>query len=719
VSEQPDIETLKEILASASDWRKRREALLELRQIGGDEVKEAIANALLDENPHVGEYAAQSLVDFGSSVVPQLTSALDHADERVLPSILYTLEEIGDASALPAIEKLIEHPYPRVSGFALCAFCKLAPHEQAVPYLLRGLQSELTGLQDRCAEIITPLHIEEAVPHLLKIVLSSGSHVMSDAGSSAAIALGRLGNAGLEALLEASRHIDDKVRRNAARGLGESNDPGALERLAELLHDEDSLSVADAIQSLSKLNHPGTYELLLPLLDGPKVPRNLFHALGQTGDLQAVPMLMEQLRKGRDGSTGLRILGEEHWGIEPLERDMTHIPEVMAAARNDPDKHVRILAIWVLSSIGSRYEHLRTSWLRTNETTEGLEVPEVYLEARDLVIELLHNKDADIRLSAIHVLSTLGDQHVLVEIAKHLWDRDYLIARKAISLVTKIARSEHCDLSPLVPTYINLLEMRKHPLRASAIFALGRIANEASITALLKLLADEEDPHRKIVIRALSSGTPDRIVPALLALLDDEISPKLRAAVVFSLSMCQHGLKTNDKRILETMIRVLNDLGPDPGETYDARSQASTSLLLMRDEGSIPAMMHAIDHAPEWQIRMYAVETLGKIGSHRDAAERLYPLLEHRDSLIRTVAADSLGYIGADADDEPLRDEIVKKLIPKLDDEGKGYMLRPSVTFAAGRSLYFIGTNRALDALKEREAYERKQVTRDKPKEEQ
>ena len=150
VSEQNDIETLKQTLTTALDWRQRTKALHGLADIGNSDARDAIVGALFDENPHVGEYAAQVLFEFGPDVVHQLTDALEHADERVLPTILNTLRRIGDPSAWPAMEKLIDHPDAHVSDTALCYFCEIAPRDQAVPYFLKGLQNENYLVQNRC-----------------------------------------------------------------------------------------------------------------------------------------------------------------------------------------------------------------------------------------------------------------------------------------------------------------------------------------------------------------------------------------------------------------------------------------------------------------------------------------------------------------------------------------------------------------------------------------
>jgi hypothetical protein len=88
-------------------------------------------------------------------------------------------------------------------------------------------------------------------------------------------------------------------------------------------------------------------------------------------------------------------------------------------------------------------------------------------------------------------------------------------------------------------------------------------------------------------------------------------------------------------------------------------------------------------------------------GDSRSCAQRLYSLLDHEDSVVRTVAANELGFVGTGTVDEELRSEIVERLIPKLKDLGRGHLLRPTVASAAAKSLHFIGTKAAQDALDE------------------
>lgn len=705
MSDDNRIAELEHLLFNEQDWRKRQTAAHELCRIDSRQAWDLIGKALLDENIHVAETAADLLADYGCDALPHLLTGLSKANEHVLPMILNSIGRIGDRTAAPFVEKLISHTDDYVRGVALAVLSDLAEPQDVIPHLLAGLQSTSRSLQERCAELIGPLRVPEAVPYLREIVLNKDQFTTLMAGRSAAIALGKIGGSAIDILLEASHHEMYEIRQNAAVALGESDDSRAFTRIVELLNDESHMVASNAVHGLEKLDHPATFELLLPLLDRPGVNQSALPLLGETGDLRAIPILIERLRQRQhNADRGLYQFSHKYWGTKPLERDMTILPEVMQAAKESPDKRIRIAAIWALANFGYDYYRLREVWMAEHESTHGLEVPEIYLEIRDLVISLLREEDSDIQISALHALVNSADQETLPELVHYLLHPDIIIAEKALEVIGRVEHLEQLNLESIVP---NLLEVLKRDdselLRRSAIQHLGLIANKQAIEALLSLVNDEHEPLRDVAANALG-GAGSQSLPLLLSLVTDDASPDVRWKAAWAIHTYVMRTMTKDKAIADVMARALRDIGSAPDETYPIRQWATYTLARLGDETAIPALLEAIEKSPEWQIKMHAINALGGIGDPRLAAERLYRLLEHSESIVRTVAANRLGFIGTKSEDEELRNEIVEQLIPKLGDIGEGHLMRPTVGYAAATSLYYIGTRRALDALDERQA---------------
>src|SRR5262249_34599504 len=124
------------------------------------------------------------------------------------------------------------------------------------------------------------------------------------------------------------------------------------------------------------------------------------------------------------------------------------------------------------------------------------------------------------------------------------------------------------------------------------------------------------------------------------------------------------------------------------------------ALIALKSEQALPALYKVVNHGSTWQRRKYATDAIGSVGTEREIADRMFELLGHEHDTVRTTASERLGYLGAQSQDLDLRDYIVTNLIDRLYDKGAGYHYSPTVAHMASRSLYFIGTTEAIEALK-------------------
>jgi hypothetical protein len=106
----------------------------------------------------------------------------------------------------------------------------------------------------------------------------------------------------VDRLVRALDDADPEVREQAVKGLGETRSEEALTPLLRELADEESDVRAEAAESIGKLRHPGGVEPLLQALAAPdvRIATSAARALGDIGGIVVKDRLFEHLAKGPD-----------------------------------------------------------------------------------------------------------------------------------------------------------------------------------------------------------------------------------------------------------------------------------------------------------------------------------------------------------------------------------------------------------------------------------
>ena len=161
-------------------------------------------------DPDVRSACVQGLTEFAENDTPPkpLLDALSDAEPGVVLSGTFALHYFPDARAWKP----------------LCDFIDSGKN----PFFGSNAISALGRMGD-----------ERAVPTLKRVLLDRASPFPQNFGNAAG-ALAQCGPAGIDALLEGSRHSDARIRLAATIGLDLSGDAKAAARLNELEHDSDS-----------------------------------------------------------------------------------------------------------------------------------------------------------------------------------------------------------------------------------------------------------------------------------------------------------------------------------------------------------------------------------------------------------------------------------------------------------------------------------------------
>jgi len=108
-------------------------------------------------------------------------------------------------------------------------------HPAAIPYLMKLIDNEETGLDLRALSALGKINHPEAIPHLTRILKENRSGV---------------------------------IRAKAAKALGKFDDPGSISVLRQALHDEDEFVRHHAAESLSEINHADVIPALVEVMEG-------------------------------------------------------------------------------------------------------------------------------------------------------------------------------------------------------------------------------------------------------------------------------------------------------------------------------------------------------------------------------------------------------------------------------------------------------------------
>ena len=122
---EPKPKTLAELETSlkSGDHRDRLDAVYELHQSDDRAVIPLLLHALDDESDQIRQFAIQGLGRLGATdAVSKICTHLTSTDELgIITNSIIALDEIGDASATPALIHATHHAVPHVRRDAICA----------------------------------------------------------------------------------------------------------------------------------------------------------------------------------------------------------------------------------------------------------------------------------------------------------------------------------------------------------------------------------------------------------------------------------------------------------------------------------------------------------------------------------------------------------------------------------------------------------------------
>jgi HEAT repeat protein len=220
----------------------------------------------------------------------------------------------------------------------------------------------------------------------------------------------------VETLIEQLHGSDWTARCDAARLLGQSRDPRAVDALLPDLNDSDWRVRRNAAQALGALRDKRAVEPLIQALKDRTmtVRQRAIVALGRIQDIRALPALLEILLENRhesyDANKAIHKFGKKA------------IPEIAKAFEKTNDQQLMLLLIEM------KYEG-----------------------AFELILKLLESGEPSARLTAIQEMGKLGDKKAVPYLIPQLENDDPAIQSVVVQALGKLGAIE------TVPAMLNLL----------------------------------------------------------------------------------------------------------------------------------------------------------------------------------------------------------------------------------------------------------------------
>lgn len=615
------------------------------------------------------------------------------------------------------ILSLLEHSDPESlrEGAQLAGDEKMA---EAIPALVRNMSSTNIGVQEAVdhslrkiggpavVQAVIPMLRSENVPvrnlamdllrELGRSDLAAVEKLLHDEDADirifAADILGSMRSARVVAPLCTALLQDPEVnvRYQAAVSLGILAFPESARCLNTSLGDEEWVQFA-AIEALTKIRDASSTRPMLQALDQATdlVAASMVDALGEMGDLKAVPLLLKRMESSPTplcnkivraimnimGPHSLSLLGKK-----ACERLVGYLPSALA----DEDPEIQDAAVKGFAALGGEgaTAHVLQHAAGLNPEREPERIA-VAIEAMvkigpspELEKALKEGDDLPMQI-AMDVLLRQSPETAVPLVMDAFWNRSRDMQRTMIVELATHASSEHQDF------FMDILSRHKdgNVLRGALLF-LGRKGDpqkvfpvltpmldhpyddvkESALDALIALHTDDVESffkhlassgdalHRMMGIYGLGHFELSSTFEALKNALDDEASEVRKVAVLAFGKSCPLS-----REALSAIEKKLDD------DNSEVRMAVFDTLGVCSDERYTSSLILGLNDPDAW-VRVRCAERLGENKEH-EAVEPLVGMLEDDNPLIVIKVIEALGNIGGETS--------FKALFPLLDHPDK------------------------------------------------
>lgn len=598
--------------------------------------------------------------------------------------------------------------------------------EAAVPHLVRHLQSQNIGVQEAVDNALRKIGGAAAVAGVIPLLRSDDApirnismDILRDIGRDEFDALKQLlhdedpdirifasdilGTSGsilaVPALCEALlRDPEVNVRYQAAVSLGTLAFPEAADCLNKAMQDEEWVQFS-VIEALIKIRAESSVNALVKALDTTSdlVASMIVDALGEMGNLKAVPLLLKRIEKS---PTPLRnkivraivsILGKKSLSLLG-EREQQRLGAYLLAALDDEDEEVQDAAMVGLASLGQAEATVAVLRLaarldpdRDHERLEAAIRCIGGIGFNEAVEEALSDENESTILMVVEAAADMNPAEIVPALKRIFWDKGRDAQRAIATQLARIASLEDVDF------FLDLLERAEdaHVIKAALHF-LGHRARPAGVGERMLALLDH--PYDDVKEAALEACIALQDVSLCASFRERFHSGDPLQRMMATYAMGRLDVDGN----LDVLREALVDDVPDVRKVALEALAGTCPITPEHLELVVPLM-----HDPVREVRLALVDLFGAC-PEESVIGHLLEALDDEDDWVRVRAIEALGRLG--------RKECVTPLIERVD--GAGNLVLLKIIEALGS----IGGNmafRALLALMEHEDPEIQQAAED------
>ena len=628
-----------------------------------------------------------------------LCAKLEETDSATLREAAYHAGELQCKEALPLLVKLLTSDNLGVQEAAEQALRKI-PDPSTVRAVLPLLESDNVAVRNLAMDILRQLGSRD-----LDSLLEMLERPDPDLRIFAADILGATGDVRAVRVLCRVLLNDSEVnvRYQAAVALGDIASPAAAQCLNKALGDDEWVQFS-VIEALIKIRDESSVDALVGFLGkgSELVDSMIVEALGEAGNLKAVPMLLESLEPSNPALRNkivqalVKLLGERTLTLlSPREQKM--LRSSLSSALEDEDTEVQDAAVLGLSYLGDEQATAGILNLaaaldqdKDPERFEGMVQAMVAIGLNDRLALALRGDDPLVASLALRVLKELDGPEATSLMMEVFWDKERDLQRELSGVLSETAGPEavgffrqvlsaHGDghvikqalkylgekqrVHEATEEILAFLEHRFDDVKEAALEASIHLANQAVMSRFEEMFESSEPLHRLMAVYAFGNVDIEAYMERLEKALHDPV-PDIRkialeavgstcATSPGALSLLKDRLHDDNVEVRKALMEVLGSCRhPDAGcyllnalrdEDDWVKIRALESLADQDEAPPLEPVAELLNH-PNKLIVLKAVETLGKIGDS-DSFEMLLQLLEQEDPEIQGVAQEAVDRI--------------------------------------------------------------------------
>ena len=607
-------------LLGDKDWRVRKTIVDGFVRDPRGEVIEKLLDALADpENAGRRNSATEAMVRIGDATVPAIVRRLQsHPESDVRLSLVNLLGDLRNSEGFDVLCETLENESDVNVASSIISSLGKFRDASAIPALLRVLERPDTWLKFHSVEALGEIGDRAALPAILPLYAEKSLR------KPVLEAVGKIGDVGTVNFLLRIIAEEEKLNLTALR---------ALVRIAEASRPRIvAQNERDTIRRNFRIAFPpNKVDALIEQVQSSskrEVRSFILTFLGWSSDERAIPVLLSFLDQPETAEIAAQALID----FGPLA-----VPPILDTLQNAQEDEVIALLLRVINAVGSAesiaavlpfLDH-RNALIRrlAIETLGELMHPSPI----DYLLAKLDDSDVGTQQAAVNAATALVNAFpeikadVLAKIRRLLQSKSVPAKLNSLSIYVNIQGEGY-------PDELLLASKDSDPaIRQKAVSLMGKYGEERFADQLVLSLTDESSAVRLAAINAVVKLRPEKGVKPLISSLEDS-DVWIRTAAAQALG--EYG----DPSATEPLMRHLeSDLPPVRIAAIEALGKSG--------QGAVRSVLFRCTTDPDIEIRRAAVLALARVPGE-DVFRRLLDSISDHDWRIRAAAAAALGIRG-------------------------------------------------------------------------